>query len=63
MAKANEKRIAIDEAYEEVEAKIEAYTDLDPVMELVDTGVGEVEGAFESFHCCASACPKRERVL
>jgi hypothetical protein len=46
---ANEQRIAIDEAYEDVEAKIEAYTDLDPVMEAVDAGVGEVEGAFESF--------------
>lgn len=45
----NEQRIAIDEAYEDVEAKIEAYSDLEPVMELVDTGVGEVEGAFQSF--------------
>lgn len=45
----NEQRIALDEAFEDVEAKIEAYTDLEPVMEAVDGAVGEVESAFESF--------------
>jgi uncharacterized phage infection (PIP) family protein YhgE len=44
-----EQTARLDEAYQDVLAKIEAYDELDSPLAELDSGVGEVEGAFTSF--------------